>query len=83
MKSLPCPVICAGIVVVDHVSAPIDRLPQSGELLLTEDCQLHIGGCAANVTIDLAKLGIQSRVLGMVGDDLLANSRRKPFGRTA
>ncbi|MBX9654548.1 carbohydrate kinase family protein [bacterium] len=66
----PCPVLCAGIIVVDHVAAPIHHLPQSGELLLTDDCQLHIGGCAANVSIDLAKLGIKSKVLGTVGSDL-------------
>lgn len=66
----PCPVLCAGIIVVDHVAAPIHHLPQSGELLLTDDCQLHIGGCAANVSIDLSKLGVKSQVLGSVGRDL-------------
>jgi len=65
-----CPVLCAGIIVVDHVAAPIQRLPRSGELLLTDDCQLHIGGCAANVSIDLSKLGVKSQVLGTVGSDL-------------
>ena len=71
--SSPYPVICAGIVVVDHVTAPIEHLPRSGELLLTDDCQLHIGGCAANVAIDLSKLGIKSQVVGTVGNDLFGD----------
>lgn len=64
------PVISAGILVVDHVSSGLTHVPRAGELVLTHDCQLHLGGCAANVSIDLARLGIASRVVGSVGDDL-------------
>jgi sugar/nucleoside kinase (ribokinase family) len=67
----PVSVISAGIVVVDHVAAPIPHLPKPGELVLTDDCQLHIGGCASNVAIDLARLGVSSRVVGCIGDDPL------------
>jgi sugar/nucleoside kinase (ribokinase family) len=64
-------VVSAGIVVVDHVASPIDRLPRSGELVLTSGCDLFIGGCAANVAIDLTKLGVPTRVVGAVGRDPL------------
>lgn len=67
----PVSVISAGIVVVDHVAAPISAVPKPGELVLTDDCQLHIGGCASNVAIDLARLGVSSRVVGCIGDDPL------------
>jgi len=65
-------VICAGVIVADHVCAPIPRLPNPGELLLADDMLLTIGGCAANVAVDLAKMQVASVVVGRVGDD--------PFG---
>ncbi|MCS7014927.1 MAG: carbohydrate kinase family protein [Gemmatales bacterium] len=65
-------VVSAGVIVADHVCAPIPRLPNPGELLLAEDMLLTIGGCAANVAVDLAKMHIASVVVGCVGDD--------PFG---
>lgn len=74
-------VLCAGIVVVDHVCSPIDHLPSAGELVLTENCQIHIGGCAANVALDLERLGVASRVIGCVGDDLFGDFARQTLAR--
>lgn len=62
-------VLCAGILVVDHLSPPIARLPDAGELILVDDLPLAIGGCAANTAIDLARLGISVGALGCVGND--------------
>ena len=45
-------------MVADHVCDPIDHLPDAGELVLTDRMHLTIGGCASNVAVDLAKLGI-------------------------
>ena len=61
--------LCMGIVVADHVCDPIDRLPLSGELVLTARTRLTLGGCAANVAVNLARLGHRSAVVGQVGDD--------------
>jgi len=63
-------VVCAGIVVADHVSSPISHLPAAGELVLADQLVLTIGGCAANVAVDLGKLGVPATVVGCVGDDI-------------
>lgn len=64
-----CDVLCAGIVVADHVSTPIDHLPTAGELVQADHLRLAIGGCAANVATDLAKMEIDTKVVGLVGED--------------
>src|ERR1700719_4597532 len=63
-------VLCAGIVVADHVSSPISHLPAAGELVLADQLLLTIGGCAANVAVDLVKLGVGAGVVGRVGGDI-------------
>jgi sugar/nucleoside kinase (ribokinase family) len=66
----PTDVLCAGIIVADHVSSPIAHLPAAGELVLADQLLLTIGGCAANVAVDLVKLGVSASVVGRVGGDV-------------
>jgi sugar/nucleoside kinase (ribokinase family) len=66
----PTDVLCAGIIVADHVSSPISHLPAAGELVTAEQMLLTIGGCAANVAVNLVKLGVGAAVVGRVGDDV-------------
>jgi sugar/nucleoside kinase (ribokinase family) len=65
--------LSAGILVADHLCAPIPRLPEAGQLVLSDDLPLTIGGCASNTAMDLARLGVRVGVVGCVGRD--------PFGR--
>jgi sugar/nucleoside kinase (ribokinase family) len=62
-------VLCAGIIVADHVCAPIAHVPAPGELVMTEQMILTIGGCAANAAVDLSKMGLRPMIAGRVGDD--------------
>jgi sugar/nucleoside kinase (ribokinase family) len=62
-------VTCVGLVTADVVGKPIDALPGRGQLALVERMELHTGGCAANTGIGLAKLGVDTAIIGKVGVD--------------
>lgn len=63
-------VICAGVVVADHLCPPLPHMPAAGELIAVDRLVLAIGGCAANAAINLARLGVRTQVLCKVGDDM-------------
>jgi sugar/nucleoside kinase (ribokinase family) len=67
--------LSAGILVVDHLTSPISHLPRAGELVMADELPLSIGGNAANVSINLARLGVKVGAVGCVGRD--------PFGQFA
>lgn len=63
-------VLCAGIIVADHVCTPISHLPAAGELVMADGMLLTIGGCAANAAVDLAKMQVRVAIAGRVGNDI-------------
>jgi sugar/nucleoside kinase (ribokinase family) len=63
-------VLCAGIIVADHVCTPVSHVPGPGELVIADGMLLTIGGCAANAAVDLAKMEVRTAVVGRVGDDV-------------
>jgi sugar/nucleoside kinase (ribokinase family) len=69
------PVVCAGLVVADHLCTPIDHVPSAGELVAADELVLNIGGGAANAAVDLARLGVRAAICARVGADV--------FGRFA
>ena len=68
--------LCAGIVVADSVCQPLAKMPPPGTLARTERVEFTIGGCAANVAVDMAKLGLSVGVSGRVGDDVFGREVR-------
>ena len=73
--------VCAGIVVADHVCDPIDHLPVAGELVTSDRLHLTIGGCASNIAVDLATLGLRSAIVGRVGSDVFGRYVRDCLGQ--
>jgi sugar/nucleoside kinase (ribokinase family) len=63
-------VLSTGIIVADHVCAPVSHLPAAGELVMSDSMLLTIGGCAANAAVDLVKMGVRTAVVGRVGSDI-------------
>lgn len=66
-------IACVGILCVDVLGKPVDNLPEKGKLTFVDDITLQIGGCAANVSIALAKIGLQVSVIGKIGKDLMGD----------
>lgn len=62
-------VVCAGILVADILCSPIEKVPEPGELMSTEEIFLFGGGHAHNTSISLARLGARAGVIGKVGRD--------------
>lgn len=70
---IPMTCLCSGILFADVACWPIGHVPSEGELVPTEKIELNLGGCAANVAIDLARLGVDVTLSGCVGDDALSD----------
>jgi sugar/nucleoside kinase (ribokinase family) len=62
--------LSVGLLVADHLCAPIPQLPRAGQLVLTDQLLLNIGGCASNAAMDLARLRVKVGVVGCVGGDV-------------
>jgi sugar/nucleoside kinase (ribokinase family) len=66
-------VASAGILCADILGKTINELPEKGKLSLIDKISLQIGGCAANVAIGLAKIGVPSTIIGKIGEDSLGD----------
>jgi sugar/nucleoside kinase (ribokinase family) len=91
-------VLCVGDMVADIFSSPLVRLPEPGELVLSDKIAVFPGGNALNTAIALSRLGENVAVAGSIGDDDLGRLlldqmqtqgldvrgvRREPNDRTA
>ncbi len=74
--------LCAGIVVADTVCHPIAKMPPAGGLAKTERTEFSIGGCSANIAVDMARLGLRVGLAGKVGDDLFGREVRDRLAKS-
>lgn len=67
--------LCSGSFMCDIIAADLPRIGEPGDLTYAPNgIGLHVGGHAANVAIDLAKLGQRDvAVAGCIGDDALGD----------
>lgn len=52
---------------------PVDDMPRRGEQVLTDDFQIHGGGCATNFALACARLGAKSKLFARVGCDIFGD----------
>jgi sugar/nucleoside kinase (ribokinase family) len=62
-------ILCVGQLVADIVLRPVERLPYPGRTEPVEELDLLSGGCAANTAAVLAKLGVETRLAALIGQD--------------
>lgn len=74
-------VFCLGILIADMFASPIDSLPAAGELRVLDRYLLSAGGCAANTSACLRRLGREVSVIGKVGNDLFGDFVLKDLQR--
>ena len=63
-------VACVGILVADVIVEKVFRYPGKGVLEPVNSITMHNGGNAMTAAINLRKFGVQSHMVGMVGDDM-------------
>lgn len=62
-------ILCIGSVTTDIIVSPADSIPPPGTLRAVNSTSMHVGGCASNAAIDLAKLGVPVALSCRVGRD--------------
>jgi sugar/nucleoside kinase (ribokinase family) len=62
-------VCCIGIAVADVMVSGMKKIPSKGKLELVDDINLYTGGCAVNVSKDLAIIGVETDMISLVGSD--------------
>ncbi len=63
-------IVSAGNIVADHVAQPVAHYPPKGACYHVQRMEMHVGGCASNTALAIAKLGLPVQVVGRVGNDL-------------
>lgn len=66
-------VACVGIMVADVIVEPVFGYPEKGLLLPVNSITMHSGGNAMTAAINLRKLGVESTLIGRVGDDMFGD----------
>ena len=63
-------VACVGILVADVIAEPVGGYPGRGVLEQVNSITVHNGGNAMTAAINLRKMGVESKMIGKVGDDM-------------
>lgn len=62
-----------GTIVFDIFIPEIKKYPRSGQAVDVKSIPIAVGGCGANTSIVLSKLGANVSLIGAVGEDLFGN----------
>ena len=70
-------VACVGILVADVIVEPVLNYPKKGALEHVNSITVHNGGNSMTAAVNLKKLGVDSAIIGMVGDDMFGDFLKK------
>ena len=65
------------LLVADVIVEPVSKYPEKGVLEPVNTITMHNGGNAMTASINVRKLGVDSSMIGMVGDDMFGEYLRK------
>lgn len=63
-------VACVGILVADAIVERVSNYPERGIMVPVNSISMHSGGNAMTASINLRKLGTESYMVGMIGNDM-------------
>jgi sugar/nucleoside kinase (ribokinase family) len=66
-----------GCVQADVVMSPVTDLPSPGGTLLAEQMTVRVGGAGANAALASVETGIETRLIGCIGDDQMGGWMRE------
>ena len=61
-----------GDINVDMITSPIKKYPDKDSQITIPSIHLDPGGCACNVAISCSKMGIKTRLIGRLTDDVFS-----------
>ena len=76
----PIQAICVGVITIDTI-ALVDSYPSEDERVLAQEITRAGGGPAAVAAVALSRLGIQTAIIGTIGDDADGAEVMKIFTR--
>jgi len=57
----------------------VEKIPEEDEEVLSSKCILKCGGSASNFAVAIRRLGMKSRIIGCIGDDLIGKMLLEEF----
>jgi len=75
-------VACVGILVAAVIVEPVENFPEKGVLEPVNSITMHNGGNAMTAAINLRKLGVESYMAGMVGNDMFGDFLKKKLNES-
>ena len=63
-------VACVGILVADVIVGTVNEYPEKGQLVPVNSITIHNGGNAMTASINLRKMGVETKIIGKVGNDV-------------
>ena len=62
-------VACVGLMILDVLGRPIERIPPGGNVEFIDEIRLTVAGTAGGTVVDCAKLDLKALAVGAVGND--------------